>query len=146
MEQLHAIVILAWSLLRSLFAPIVGARRGLAEFKASYASDRLPPVSPDERRVLPLLSGCIACGLCDIGEGVRMARSNGAYIGTMDLMLASSRNMPDFDAALRSFAAVSDDRLAELERLCPTRVPMRKVAGFVRAKGKEIAALARVED
>ena len=75
-----------------------------------------------------------------------MARSNGAYIGTMDLMLASSRNMPDFDAALRSFAAVSDERLAELERLCPTRVPMRKVAGFVRSKGNEIAALARLED
>jgi succinate dehydrogenase/fumarate reductase-like Fe-S protein len=143
LEQLHAIVILAWSLLRSLFAPILGTRRGLAEFKASYASDRLPPVSPDERRVLPMLSGCIACGLCDIGEGVRAAHSNGAYIGAMDLMLASSRSMPDFDAALRSFAAVTDERLAELERVCPTRVPMRKVAQFVRAKGTEIAALAR---
>ena len=52
-----------------------------------------------------------------------MARSGGVYAGVMDLMLASSRNMPDFDAAARSFEAVGDERLAELEpaarRTCP---------------------------
>jgi hypothetical protein len=56
----------------------------------------------------------------------------------MDLMLASSRNMPDFDAAARSFEAVGDDRLAELEHRCPAQVPMRKVAGFVRTKAAEM--------
>ena len=140
MERLYALLFLAWSLVKSLVAPLLGTRRGLAAFRASYAADRLPPVAPDERRLLPLLSGCIACGLCDVGEGVRAARSGGVYAGTMDLMLASSRSMPDFDAAMRSFAAVSDDRLAELEARCPTRVPMRKVAHFVRTKGAEIAA------
>jgi len=139
-ERLYALLFLAWSLVKSLVAPLLGTRRGLAAFRASYAADRLPPVAPDERRLLPLLSGCIACGLCDVGEGVRAARSGGVYAGTMDLMLASSRSMPDFDAAMRSFAAVSDDRLAELEARCPTRVPMRKVAHFVRTKGAEIAA------
>jgi hypothetical protein len=58
----------------------------------------------------------------------------------MDLMLASSRSMPDYDAAARSFAAVGDDRLAELETRCPAHVPMRKVAAFVRAKASEVAA------
>ena len=139
MERLHALFILALCLVKSLLAPLFGARRGLREFREDYGPDRLPPVTPDERRVLPLLSGCIACGLCDIGEGVRAVRSGGAYAGAMDLMLASSRSMPDFDAALRSFAAVSDARLAELERRCPTRVPMRTVAAFVRGKGAEIA-------
>jgi hypothetical protein len=57
----------------------------------------------------------------------------------MDLMLASSRNMPDFDAAVRSFDAVGDDRLAVLEGRCPVRVPMRQVAAFVRAKAAEMA-------
>lgn len=117
---------------------MLGTRRGLPEFKAAYAPDRLPPVHADERRLLPLLSGCIACGLCDIGEGVKAASSRGVYGGAMDLMLASSRSMPDFDAAMRSFAAVTDERLAELEARCPARVPMRKVAAFVRAKGAEI--------
>jgi hypothetical protein len=58
----------------------------------------------------------------------------------MDLMLASSRSMPDYDAAARSFAAVGDERLAELETRCPTQVPMRKVAAFVRAKASEVGA------
>jgi hypothetical protein len=139
MGRVHALLLLAWALVRTLLAPLFGLRRGLAEFRRSYAADRLPPVSPEERRVLPRFSSCIACGLCDHGEGSRMARSAGAYAGVMDLMLASSRGMPDFDAAARSFAAVGDERLAELEGLCPTRVPMRAVAAFVRAKAEEMA-------
>jgi len=140
MGRLHAFFILAWALVRSLLAPLFGARRGLADFRRSYAPDRLPPVTPDERRVLPTLGGCIACGLCDVGEGARIARSGGVYAGVMDLMLASSRSMPDYDAAARSFAAVGDERLAQLETRCPAQVPMRKVAAFVRAKASEVAA------
>ena len=140
MERLHAALLLAWALLRSLLAPLFGARRGLSEFKASYAPDRLPPVAPDERRALPKLSGCIACGLCDLGEGARVAGARGIYAGTMDLMLASSRSMPDYDAALQSFATVPEARLAELEKRCPGRVPMRRVAAFVRAKAAEVDA------
>ena len=139
MGRLHALVLLAWALLRSLLAPLLGTRRGLAEFRRSYAPDRLPPLSPDERRELPELTGCIACGLCDVGEGDRIARSGGVYSGVMDLMLASSRYMPDFDAAVRSFEVVGDERLAELEGRCPVGVPMRKVAAFVRAKAAEMA-------
>ncbi len=140
MERLYAVVLLAWALLGSLLAPIFGARRGLAAFRASYAPDRLPPVAPDERRALAKMSGCIACGLCDLGEGLRAAQSGGVYGGTMDLMLASSRSMPDYDAALRSFAATTDARLKELEARCPGRVPMRTVAAFVRAKAAEVDA------
>ena len=134
MERLHALLLLGLCLIKSLLAPLFGARRGLREFEQSYAPDRLPPLTASERRTLPMLSGCIACGLCDLGEGLRASRSSGAYSGPMDLMLASSRSMPDFDAAARSFASVSDERLAELELRCPARVPMRKVAAFVRAK------------
>jgi hypothetical protein len=140
MDRLHALVILAWALVRSLLAPLFGTRRGLAAFRSNYAADRLPPLTPAERVLLPQLTGCIACGLCDVGEGERIARSGGVYTGVMDLMLASSRSMPDFDAAARSFAAVGDDRLAELEGRCPVRVPMRKVAAFVRGKAAELTA------
>jgi hypothetical protein len=143
MGRLHALVILAWALVRSLLAPLLGTRRGLAAFRRSYAADRLPPLSPGERILLPQLTGCIACGLCDVGEGARIARSGGVYAGVMDLMLASSRNMPDFDAAVRSFDAVGDARLAELEARCPVQVPMRKVAGFVRSKAAEMTEPAR---
>jgi hypothetical protein len=67
-----------------------------------------------------------------------MARSGGRYGGVMDLMLSSSRSMPDYDAAARSFDAVGDERLAVLEGRCPARVPMRRVAAFVRSKAAEI--------
>jgi succinate dehydrogenase/fumarate reductase-like Fe-S protein len=140
MGRLHALIILAWALVRSLVAPFVGARRGLSDFRKSYAADRLPPVAADERRSLQELSGCIACGLCNVGEGARIAASMGTYAGVMDLMLASSRSMPDYDAAARSFDAVGDERLAELEKRCPVRVPMRKLAEFVRTKAAEVAA------
>ena len=139
MSRLHALFVLAWGLLRALLAPLFGSRRGLQAFLESYAADRVPPVTPDERRLLPLAGRCIACGLCDAGEGAAIARSGGRYAGVMDLMLCSSRNMPDFDAAARSFEAVGDERLAELEARCPARVPMRRLAAFVREKAASMA-------
>jgi hypothetical protein len=140
MGRVHALLLLAWALVRSLLAPFLGMRRGLRDFRQSYAADRVPPVTADERRLLPQLSGCIACGLCNVGEGAAIVRSQGVYAGVMDLMLASSRSMPDYDAAVRSFDAVGDERLVQLELRCPTRVPMRKVAAFVRAKAAEVAS------
>jgi len=67
-----------------------------------------------------------------------MARSVGVYAGVMDLMLASSRSMPDYDAAVASFDAVTDERLAQLEPRCPARIPMRAVAALVRAKAAQV--------
>ncbi len=139
MGRLHALLLLAWALVRSLLAPLFGLRRGLADFRRSYAPDRVPPFGADERALVPALSRCIACGLCDVGEGAAMVRSRGAYAGVMDLMLASSRSIPDFDVAARSFDAVGDERLAALEARCPTAVPMRRLAAFVRAKAAEAA-------
>jgi hypothetical protein len=139
MGRLHALLILAWAFFRTVLVSVFGGRRGLADFRRSYAPDRLPPVTPDERRVLPMLGGCIACGICDVGEAAAITRSGGLYRGVMDLMLASSRSMPDYDAAARSFAAVGDERLAALEPRCPARVPMRRVAAFVRSKAAEVS-------
>jgi len=140
MERLHALALLAWALLRSLFAPLAGTRRGLPAFRQSYAKDRLPAVRPEERRQLAKLGGCIACGLCDVGEGARMVASKGRYAGVMDLVLASGRSMPDYDAAARSFSAVEDERLAELERICPGRVRLRVLKRFVLDKAEEVVS------
>jgi hypothetical protein len=140
-ELLRAGMLLAWALVRTLLGNALGMRRGLADFRRSYGPDRLPPMTPAQRRALPTFSGCIACGLCDVGEGARAAASGGAYAGVMDLMLASARSMPDYDAALAAFDAVGDARLAELEARCPTGVPMRQVAAFVREKAAEVAVL-----
>lgn len=137
MERLHALVILAWAFLKTLLNPIFGERRGLAAFQASYG--RLLPIAEDERKELPTFTGCIACGRCNIGESSRIVASKGVYGGVMDLVLASSRSMPDYDAAARSFEHVGDERLVVLERGCPTGVPMRQIRAFVLTKARELA-------
>lgn len=136
MERLNAILLLALSFVRTMLVNLFGGRRGLQGFHENYAADRLAAISREERNALPSWSGCIACGLCNVGEGERIAASRGAYQGVMDLMLASSRSMPDYDAAARSFSFVPDERLGELEDRCPTRVPMRAIARFVRSKAR----------
>jgi hypothetical protein len=69
-----------------------------------------------------------------VGEGQRIGASRGAYAGVMSIVLASSRSMPDFDAAVLALDHVPDAVLAEKEGVCPTGVPFREIAAFVRAK------------
>ena len=85
MGRLYALFVLAWALIRSLAAGLLGTRRGLADFRRSYAADRLPPLSADERAQTPGLSRCIACGLCaDLGRQpeIRIARQPGSVAGS----------------------------------------------------------------
>lgn len=137
--RLKAILLLAWALLRTLVRVTFGKKLdGIARFRENYDADRLPPVTPPEREELTEFGRCIACGLCDRGEGARIASSAGRYRGIMPLMLAASRSMPDFHAAQISFACVPDEVLGEKEQQCPTGVPMRKIARFVRDKAAEL--------
>ena len=129
-----AAVILAWSLLKVLFARAFSRKTGLPLFHENYDADRLPSVDAAERAAMSRFSRCIACGRCDLGEADRIARSNGAYPGLMSVVLASSRSMPDHDAAVLALDHVPDEVLAAKERECPTRVPFVELARFVRAK------------
>lgn len=132
--RLKAIWLLAWALVTALFRRVFRPRSkaGIAAFRANYDADGLPPVSEEDRERMPDFGRCIACGLCDRGESDRIAESGGDYRGVMSLMLAASRSMPDFGAAAIGFSHVPDSVLAEKERICPTGVPMRAIARFVR--------------
>lgn len=137
--RLKALVLLALYLLKTLGRRLFTRRKsGIATFRAAYDADGLPPVSAAEREAMPAFSRCIACGLCDRGESGRIAASGGAYRGVMTLVLAGSRSMPDYRAAAYSFSFVPDEVLAEKERLCPTEVPFRAIAQFVRAKASAV--------
>lgn len=139
--RLKALLLLAWALVRTLVRRALGkGRRGLAAFRANYDADRLPPVTAGERHELGQFGRCISCGLCDRGEAERILASSGRYRGIMALMVESSRSMPDFAAAALAFAEVPDAVLLEKEAGCPTRVPMRRVAAFVRAKALETSS------
>lgn len=136
--RLKAWLLLTLALLKSLLRRAFGRRSGIAAFRMAYDADGLPPVSASERAELPSFSRCIACGLCDRGEGERIGASGGAYRGVMSLMLSASRSMPDFRAAAYSLSFVTDDVLEEKEALCPAQVPMRRIARFLRAKADEV--------
>ena len=133
-----ALAVLFRSLVKVMVEHLFGARPGLALFRENYDADRLPPLDPAERRELSRFSRCIACGRCDIGEGERMARAQGAYPGLMAIVLASSRSMPDYDAAVLALDQVPEAVLAAKEDVCPTGVPFVALARFIRVKASQM--------
>jgi hypothetical protein len=137
--RFKALVMLAGAFVFALLRKLLPGRQdGITAFRAHYDADGLPPVAPEERKILHEFQRCIACGLCDRGEAERIARSGGAYRGTMALVLAGSRSMPDYRAAAYSFSFVGDAVLAEKELICPTNVPFRKLARFVADKAAAV--------
>jgi hypothetical protein len=139
--RIKALVLLALALLRTLWRlawhPNID---GLARFRENYAADGLTPLSELERNQMRQFGRCIACGRCERGDAERILAARGQFRGTMSLVLAASRSMPDYRAAARGFAHLSEAELEAKERLCPTRVPLRQIARFVSAN----AAAARV--
>ncbi len=127
-----AIFVLAIALVRVLALRAMNAKTGLRLFRENYDADRLPPVDADEREAMTAFSRCFACGRCDVGESARIRASGGAYPGLMQVVLASSRSMPDHDAAARALSFVPDDVLREKEAICPAGVPFLRLARFVR--------------
>jgi hypothetical protein len=136
-----ALIVLASGLVRVIIARLFGALTGLKLFHQNYGPDRLTAVSKSEREIIPTFSRCFACGRCDLGEGERIREARGAYPGLMQLVLASARSMPDFDAAARGFAFVPEDVLREKRRICPADVPFEDIARFVKAKAREAAEM-----
>ena len=137
--RLKALLLLALAFIKTLLLrPFTTGNDGVARFRENYDPDGLPPVTPDERAIMTTFERCVACGLCDRGEGERMARSGGAYRGVMGLVVAGSRSMPDFRAAAYGFGFVPEDVLLEKERICPVGIPFRRIAKFVRDKAAAV--------
>lgn len=129
-----AAVLLGWSLLKVLLRYLRREAPGLVRFQRNYGSEGLVAIEAHERRLMARFSRCVACGRCDVGEGDRIAASRGAYPGLMQLVLASSRSMPDYGAAAEGFAFVPDDVLTRKVAVCPVRIPFADLARFVRGK------------
>jgi hypothetical protein len=137
--RIKALFLLALAFVKTLLLrPFTAGQSGVALFRENYDADGLPPVSPDERAGMTSFQRCIVCGLCDRGEAERMARSGGAYRGVMALVVAGSRSMPDFRAAAYTFGFVPEEALREKERICPVRIPFRRIATFVHDKAEAV--------
>jgi hypothetical protein len=132
--RVKALVLLALALIRTAWRLSWGVgRAGLARFRENYAADGLTAVSPEQRSEMREFGRCIACGRCNRGDGPLIVASRGRFQGTMGLVLAASRSMPDYAAAAQVLAYLNDDDLQRKEALCPTRVPLRRLAAFVQA-------------
>lgn len=129
-----ALVVLAWSLLKVMVGRLFGRKAGLPLFHENYDADGLAALDATEREHMPRFERCIACGRCDIGEAERIAASRGRYAGLMPIVLASTRNMPDYVAAAEAFNFVPEAELVRKEKVCPTGVPFVELAKFVRSK------------
>jgi hypothetical protein len=128
LERLRAVWLLGSALLRTLFRRALGKRYGYRTFLENYEADNLPPMTGHDRKVLPLMTGCIACGLCELSHGGNEQTSFGSPSA---LALAGARSVPDFAAASERLARLPEHVLAEREELCPTRVPLRLIAQYI---------------
>ncbi len=139
-----AFVILGWSLVRVIAKLLFSKQRpGLDIFVENYGAEGLGSLDRNERDAMERFSRCIACGRCDVGEADRIQASNGGYPGLMQLVLASSRSMPDYDAAARGFAHVPTHVLVEKQSRCPVSIPFAELATFVNAHAQRSDAQPR---
>lgn len=111
-----------------------GRRYGLAAFKRNYAPDGLNAMREGDETILLGAARCIACGRCervrtDTGAGLPVFAPE--RVGLMTLVLATTRATPDAVEALEGWRTHPDDELERAEAVCPTRVPLRRLAEFV---------------
>lgn len=131
---------LGWHFVRRALIRLVRAERGLARFRANYwGEDRLLPVAPEERSALHALSRCIACGMCDARFTAWPDVDRAEFAGPQALPLSYTRALPDYDALHRYLANLHRGDLERLERICPTRVPFRRLAAFAARRAAELS-------
>ena len=100
-------------------------------FHKKYQRDKLVPLAADQRTMLPLLSGCIACGRCNSGWAFDQGSSRELRTDLMQFIVSASRSMPDFDAAKVTLDRFGPLPAQALRRRCPASIPFHKLASFI---------------
>lgn len=104
------------------------AQPGAERLLATYAEDRLLPLTAEERELLPEASGCISCGVCSLVA----ARPAGVH--TADLAAAYLRDYPRLALAASDWEVGDepDEALAAAAAACPMGVPLPGVLAMIR--------------
>lgn len=106
----------------------LGQPPGAERFAENFFSEGLVPTTLAERAALAAASRCLGCGLCDAAPGP------GPQPSLLPTTLSkSSTELAAIGADLAAYAA-NPERLAEAERLCPTRVPLQQLGAFLQAR------------
>jgi succinate dehydrogenase/fumarate reductase-like Fe-S protein len=126
--------------LHQLKKPFASDVPGKQRFLESYGPDGLVPLDERARARLPSYEGCLSCGLCDAMCGSLAAARRHLFNGPSDLATSLSRDFTAFPrllAQLDAWGTCAD--CTRCEAVCPTGVPLRELAAFVRALAEAAA-------
>ena len=130
--------------LRMLFSG--DERTGKQKFLDNYAREGLLPTSAEDREVLHAASRCIHCGLCDAYDAALSSLPRTLYDGASAIPVAWARATPDLPTARAALQRILPEQLARAEAVCPTRVPLRRVAAYLQRKLEELARVRALGD
>jgi succinate dehydrogenase/fumarate reductase-like Fe-S protein len=114
-------------------------RSGARRFLDNYAPEGLVPMTEEDRAVLNGAARCIHCGLCDAYDLALAVIPRTVYDGASVLPIAYSRATPDLPRARAALGRLRDEHLVKAEKVCPTRVPLRRIAGYLQRKLVEVS-------
>ncbi len=122
-------------ILRSLRRLFFMKSAGLPEFLRFYREDRLPSLTHEDKKLLTGAHRCISCGLCDfLCPALLQAKD---FLGP-SFFPHLSRSIPDFAGVVRlDLAECAGCR--GCEAICPEKVPIKKIIGFMKEKGGMVA-------
>lgn len=106
---------------------------GQTQFARNFFPEGLVPTTLADRARLAAASRCTGCGLCDAvgGSGPRPSQLPTTFSkASADLAILG----PTLDAFARD-----PERLAAAERLCPSRVPLVQLHGFLVERRARVA-------
>lgn len=122
--------------LRKLFSR--DERTGKRRFLANYAPEGNLPTSTEDLAVLRGASRCIHCGLCEAYDQALSVLPRTVYGGASALPVAYTRATPGLPHARKVIERLDEAQLARAEAVCPTRVPLREIARYLKRKLAEL--------
>jgi heterodisulfide reductase subunit C len=122
-HRIEALTYLGWrAVLAHPFRLVRNEGTAKERFLANYAPDGCVPMSEEDRRFGEAASGCIGCGLCELGCDLAGAVPTARAMGLEAAFRLYSRSAVALSHAREALGACGGCR--GCEPLCPTGVPI----------------------
>ncbi len=108
--------------------------RGKEKFLAHYAPEGLVPTTPADKAMLAAAGRCIGCGLCDAFDGQLTRLPKAVYGGAALVPLRYARSSVELGHARGALDAIVPRAYRDAEAVCPTRVPLVALAGWLQER------------